>query len=119
VKDLIDEGRKLIEALRREQFPVTAAFWVKLPDSERHRLVIASPVPKELGRLAAYRRLHAIIKSVPLSLLSFEDISVLGPKDSDFEALLSTAVGPVALAMRREGSEFRDVELEDAYVYYV
>jgi hypothetical protein len=118
VKDLIEDGRNLIAVLQREQFPVTAAFWVKIPDSERHRLVIASPVVKELGQLAAYRRLQTILESLTLEQLSFEDISVLGPNDANFKALLTTALGP-GFERGPSGGKFRDAAFEDAYIYYL
>jgi hypothetical protein len=118
VKDLIDDGRNLIEALQREHFSVTAALWVKRPDSERYRLVVASPVVKELGQLAVYRRLQTILKSVPLEQLSFEDISVLGPNDANFKALLTTALGP-GFERGPSGGKFRDAAFEDAYIYYL
>jgi hypothetical protein len=118
VKDLIEDGRVLLKALQREKFPVSAAFWVKIPDSERHRLVIASTVAKESGHLEAYRRLQTILKSVPLEQLSFEDISVLGPNEADYKALRTTAAGP-GLEMGPSGGKLRDAAFEDAYIYYL
>jgi hypothetical protein len=74
VKELIEDGRNLLSALQRNGFPVSAAFWVKLPDSDWHRLVIASPLAERLGQIAAYKQLQSILRNLPVLQLDFTDI---------------------------------------------
>ena len=102
VKDLIEDGRNLLSALRDDGFPVSAAFWVKLPESDRLRLVIASPLAEGGGQIAAYRRLQGVLGRIPLSQLKLFDISVFGSNDSDYKDLVA---------------KNRNIAFEDSYVY--
>src|SRR5258708_1371729 len=56
VNELISEGKQLLEALRRNRFSFTAAFWYYFPDALEWRLVIVSPTVDRSGPLAAYQR---------------------------------------------------------------
>jgi hypothetical protein len=82
VKELIADGRNLLLALQQNGFPVDFAFWVKLPDSEWHRLVIASPLAEKYGQIVAYKQLQTILRNLPMLQLDLSDVSVLGPLTS-------------------------------------
>jgi hypothetical protein len=60
----INEGRRLIRALCESRFDVVAAFWLFSSDSDRWRLLIASPIRDREGGVQAYSRLGSVYDSI-------------------------------------------------------
>ena len=58
VSELIDEGQRLLEALRRQRFPVVAALWSYIPESLEWRLILVTPTVEHTGPMAAYTRVQ-------------------------------------------------------------
>ena len=46
----VDEGRKFLDLLKREKFPVSAALWQSNESGDRWDLAIVTPVAREQGR---------------------------------------------------------------------
>ena len=110
---------KLLEALEKERFPMTAAFWQYLPDAETWRLVIATPLVDEIGSIAAYTRLQMALNQLPEEIsegFSVANITLLGP-DSEQLMKLRKRYGAVTW----ERSHIRRISLspEEAYIYFL
>lgn len=112
VRDQIEEGRALIDALHRAKFPVSAAFWERLPDTGYWQLVIASTLVGEHGPIEAYRRLKNVWDSLDLKTLSDTDITLLSP--TDFSYIRYHMYLPY-----RRGTIPRDVAVDNGYIYFI
>jgi hypothetical protein len=116
VKELIEEGRRLVDALEKKRgFGLAAALWLYLPDVERWRLVIASEIVERKGSINAYANVQRELSRLRLRLLSLNDISVTGPGGPEFRDV-KDAVGSAVTARAGRGGT-RDVIHEDAYIY--
>jgi hypothetical protein len=116
----IEEGRKLIDRLIGEGFPVTAAAWVKESESGRWYLYLATPlVPPQGGTREAYRRLNAVRRQMPPPFW-------IGP----FQVKVVGSGSPLAEAVQElhrrypgnrlipfEGPQLGGLSIEGAYVY--
>ena len=69
VEELKADGRLLVEALKRNRFPVTAAAWYDFPEAQ-WRLVVVSPAVDLMGPMAAYSRVQRALQSVEPSELT-------------------------------------------------
>lgn len=122
VGELIDDGKALLAELDRTGFPVSAAFWVDLPDSEYWRLVLASHLVDIYGPMDAYKKVQRALVSMKLgatrpSGLSLDDISVFSPNDQDYLALRQVAAGPGRLGMGPAHGRAPRKVFEDAHIY--
>ena len=116
VADYIDHGRAVLEALRRDKFPVTEAFWYDIPEAGEWRLIIASPMAHIVGPNQAYTILDEALKKIR-SPLSLRDISVLSPSDSQFQSLREEALGPGKPGTGPATGYSRGITFPDAYLY--
>jgi hypothetical protein len=110
VNELIDEGRTLIEKLEEERFPMKAAFWFQIDESE-WRLIIASPVVDRDGPRGAYERLLKVFQRVPVRQLTFFNITMLSPRDEHYKEMRRSALGA-----NRNG-HIENTAFYKAYVY--
>ena len=119
VKEIIDEGSRLLELLKRNNFHLNAALWHFVPDSNQQWvLVIVSPVVDQIGPLAAYGRLQRLLGMLrPASRLSLSDISLISPLSQEYQNLRSLVSGAGRLGIGAAAGPIRDVTFEDAYVY--
>jgi hypothetical protein len=117
VKELIDEGARVLHELDRRGYPVQGAFWLYLPESEYWRLVLASPLVDQQGPIPAYRDLREALRATKPSTLTLEDISVLSPDGQDYQALLGSAVGVGGLGFEAARGRVSPVVFQDAYIY--
>ena len=119
VKEVIEDGGRLLERLKRDRFPLTAALWHLVPDSNQQWiLVIVSPAVDQVGPLAAYSRLQRLLRALkPPSRLSLSDISLISPLSQEFQTLRSPVAGAGRFAVGAATGPIRDVTFEDAYVY--
>ena len=117
VRDYRDAGWDLLEQLASARFPVTAAFWQYLPESETWRLFLATPLVDEVGSIVAYTRLQTLLNQIPTQaadLFSVMNISLISPH-SDQIAELRKRYGPI----EKDRSRVRRISLspDEAYVY--
>lgn len=85
VKEQIDEGKALLEAMTQHDFPWVKAFWHFGDD--RSRLIISSAVVDRFGTLASYGKLRKIYEKLGPQNLSLMSITLLGKRDDEVEAL--------------------------------
>lgn len=120
VRELIEDGKALLDELDRAGFPVLSAFWVDLREdpmeSHHWRLVLSSPDVDAHGPMAAYRAVQRVLGRMKTSALSFDDISVLSPNDQNYQNLRELAAGPGRLGMELHGS-LGSVIFEDSIIY--
>jgi hypothetical protein len=116
VAEYIDQGRTVLEGLRRDKFPITEAFWYDIPEAGEWRLIIASPMAHTVGPIQAYTILDRVLKRIR-SPLSLSDISVLSPQSSQFQSLREEALGPGRPGMGPAPAYARGVPFRDAYLY--
>ncbi|HYM07624.1 MAG TPA: hypothetical protein VEU11_13780 [Terriglobales bacterium] len=123
VEPEISDGRRLVDELRRQDFPITAAFWFYFEEAERWRLVIISPDVQTRGPRDAYRKLVYALAALHQSgnpvHLTTERIHLLGE-----ESLIFKQVKDEVYRNGRTGFVFtqgpvENFELTDAYVYMI
>jgi hypothetical protein len=114
----IDEGAKLLAALRTRGFDVIVACWMKGDEEEFWYLYIASSRAEGFGLTDAYRELHTVIRSTPDLAIDPFVVRMIGPTNPLVAAIndlrrrlpapLSTRIGPTQFAGRA---------IEGAYIY--
>jgi hypothetical protein len=117
VKELIEDGKELLQELDRRHFPISAAFWYDSPDRDAWNLYIVSEAAHEPGPLEAYMRIQQAIAELKLRSLSVDDIVVLSPQRSAFRDLRRTIEGVSQMSASGERVKLEGVPLQDAYVY--
>lgn len=119
----LNEGKKLLEALDRPKpngtsFRVKAAFWLYRPESMGWRLILATPLVDEKGRLATYAHLRKILDSIQPMNLSTHNISVVSPRDPLVKAFRGALrIAPDSEDVRFSGAMVGGTYVEDAYLY--
>ena len=85
---VIDEGRRLIQALQASQFEFDAAFWLFGEESERWKMIIATPLYDREGPIKAYSRFTPIcdVMDPPLRI-DTTDVALEGRGDRLVKAL--------------------------------
>jgi hypothetical protein len=114
VDEQINAGRAIMDALRRDQFPISTAFWYRIPESGYWRLVIGSKLIDRIGPLEGYRRLRGILDRLGLWNTLSGSISLLSPSDPTFRSLHEYAQGPGQFGIGP--SELHNM-FQDAYIY--
>jgi hypothetical protein len=118
VTDLIVEGARLFEALKRNHFPLVAAFWSYFAESVEWRLVIASPLMNHMSPLEVYTRVQRILNSINLSHLTVSDIALISNESQDYRNWREAFPSPVPYTASTAASYPRMI-FEDTYIYYV
>lgn len=116
VKDQIEGGLAVLEALRVEGFPVRGAFWCRLPDRDYWKMVISSDFVSQFGPLSAYQKVRVILERQPVAGVSPSDIQLYSPNDPGYLRLREYALGPGQFGI---GPSERHNMFQDAYVYSV
>ncbi len=98
VRELFDDGQKLLERLTQEGFEVTAGFWLRPVEDGGWLFYIASPTVERDGLSPAYQRLHTIIRGMPqpfwIDPLEVKLIGETNPITKDVLAIHSRAASP-------------------------
>lgn len=89
VKDQIDDGKRLIEALEAAGCEVRIAFWAKPTDSESWYFHLALPLVDEKGSTQGYRIVNEILRNAPDIEIDPFEVKVLGLDDSLTQAALA------------------------------
>ncbi len=118
VKEWIEAGKRLTEALDKAKLQVVASLWFYDPDSDGWRLIIASPLVDQEGPLEAYRAIQKVLGALDQKDLSLSDISVVSP-NHDLVKLLRNAIhtGKDISEIRFARNRINDQFIEDSYIY--
>jgi hypothetical protein len=106
VDHLIFDGETLLGELDRLNFPVEAMFWLDLPNRDYWRLIIASPVVAAQGEMVSYMQLDQILRTLDLSGLAMEDISLLDPDSWQFKSFRSEAAASGRIATEKSWERY-------------
>jgi hypothetical protein len=117
VKELIEDGERLLQELDRRHFPITAAFWYDSPERLAWNLYIVSEVAHQPGPLEAYMQIQQAMAALNGLSLSSDDIVVLSPERTQFRNLRKTIEGVSQMSVTGERVSLERVPLQDAYVY--
>ena len=118
VSELVDEGQRLLQALKRNRFPIASALWHYIPDSSEWRLVIASSAVEQNGPMAAYGRVQRALGLISALRLALSDIALVSPNSEDYQALLQMVGAPGRFAGTVPVTPaVRNIVFEDDYVY--
>ena len=119
VRELIEDGQRLLVELKQNKFPVTAAFWVDMPELDYWRLVIATAVVDRQGPDVAYRALRDALNAIQPQDLALDDIYAVSPKGDDYRGYLSVLRSGGRLGAGKASGKLPRVVFEDSYVYQV
>lgn len=117
----IKDGERLIRALDEADFQVHSALWFYLPESDKWRFIIASPLIDKEGPIKAYTCLRQKLANLSPSIgTSLKDISIVSPND-DLIKLLKVAIstGPGISGIRFTRNVINNVFIEDVYIYRI
>lgn len=115
VRQLIEDGARLLEQLDKNRFPIRAAAWFYDPEKMSWKLVIVTSVAGNPGPLEAYMQIQLAMNGQGLSL-SLDDIIVMSPSSRKFEEFKRTMEGVARGALLNRVSP-EGVVFDDAYVY--
>lgn len=119
VDDYINEGKRLIEELDGEQFPIKSALWFYYADSGFWKLLIASPKLEEDGPIKVYKYIQRIIGKMNVKHITLNDISVITSSHNLIQ-LLSSAIstgGKSVSGIRFTANTINNTYIEDAFIY--
>jgi|HubBroStandDraft_6_1064221.scaffolds.fasta_scaffold884424_2 hypothetical protein len=120
VKEQIDAGSAILEALRNRDIQIDGAFWLRMPESGHWRLIVSSRLVAEKGPLYGYQRLRQVQAEQAIQAVPFDDISFLSPTDPEYLRLREYAVGPNRFGVGpASGHMLHNLAFEDAYVYFL
>ena len=114
----IEEGAKLIAALRNRGFDVIVACWMKGDEEELWYLYIASSRAEGFGLNDAYLDLHTVIRSTPDLAIDPFKVRMIGPSNplvAPINALRRRMPAPISTRLGL--TQFAGRAIEGAYVY--
>lgn len=132
VADQADSGKRLIDLLGLEAFPISTAFWAKPTDDGKWFLYLASSVVDELGHRAAYRTVHRVIRGTPDLWIDPFEVRVIGANNSLAVAAIEATKPKIPTSTfavknpnpkpypgmtRFEGSTLGGVSIDGAFIY--
>jgi hypothetical protein len=115
----IEKGARFLEALDAAGVPVDAALWFYFPESEKWRLVVATPIKENEGPRAAYRTFREAREAAdpPIEFGSGE-VRAASRDDPIIKALWGFGVPPSQLVGKRFGGPYiNGVDFQGAYLY--
>lgn len=119
VNEFIEETIDLLTELDNSNFPVEAALWYYLTDSEEWQFLIATNLVDQVGKKATYQKLFDIInKKDVLKNTPLRKITVISPQDPLISILrLAIVTGPKLSKIRFQNNFINNVFIEDALIY--
>jgi len=116
VKEMIEDGIKLLKALDDRGVHVRAAAWFDDPEKMAWKLVIVTSVASSPGPLDAYLQIQQAMSGLGLKI-ALDDITVMSPSSRKFEEFKRTIEGVAKEALLRPKQPSESVVFDDAYIY--
>jgi len=116
VKEMIEDGIKLLKALDDRGVHVRAAAWFDDPEKMAWKLVIVTSVASSPGPLDAYLQIQQAMSGLDLKI-ALDDITVMSPTSRKFEEFKRTMEGVTKGALLHPKRPSEGVVFDDAYVY--
>ena len=116
--EMVNDGRRLIDALTNSGIGVSSAFWTKAGDDEQWYLYIASPLVDAAGVTEAYRRLHPIFWELRDQQFSIDPfaIKLISPQSALAQAAAKLSDNYQGIT-RSGGTQLGGVSVEGAVIY--
>lgn len=119
VEEKRKEGEQLLRALDAAGFPVSAAFWYRMQETNDWRLIIASPTVRDQGPDFAYQNIQRALSQLSNPTVQLTDIWVV--KDTEPLAQLIKSdkrTGPREISnLRYYNTSVSGAYIDAAYVY--
>lgn len=115
--EMIQAGEELLRELDRHKFPAKTALWLYKEESDRWRLVIATPHLRSMGPLKNYKSVQKVMSKIETPL-TLRYVALVDTKDRLIKGLATrrrASVSGVRLSHAYVGGRF----IEDAYIYRV
>jgi hypothetical protein len=116
VKQMIEDGAKLLKKLDDLNIDVRAAAWFDDPEKMAWKLVIVSSAANNPGPLEAYMQIQRAMNGLGLNI-ALDDVVVMSPNSRKFEDFRRTLEGVAKGAFLNPKGSSEGVALDDAYVY--
>lgn len=114
---MIEAGASVVQNLNG-QFLVDAAVWLYLSDTNRWRLLLATPEVHTEGPLKAYKRLLRAFGNAAMHGLTIEDVSVIDSRDPLIRLLRGAMkTDRSGRGIRFSRSTIKGQFIDDAYIY--
>lgn len=111
----IDIGQRIVEILRNSDFRMEAAFWMF--DDGEWRLLIATPIVHEQGRIPAYDLFRSLVANVADTAAIGERVDLVSPSEGPI-TLFELAGHPVPLNRLIQEESIDGTWIEGAYIYF-
>jgi hypothetical protein len=120
VKEQIEDGKRFLQRLTEEGFPITAAAWIKASERPRWYLYIATPlVTEDTDKRQVYRRINTVFDQMPQPFwMEMFQTMAIAPSSPVAQAVAGpyqryAGRGP----LRYNGELLGDLSVEEAYIY--
>jgi hypothetical protein len=116
VKQMIEDGARLIKKLDAVDIDVQAAAWFDDPEKMAWKLVIVTSVASNPGPLEAYMRIQQAMNGLNFNI-ALDDIVVMSPNSRKFENFKRMMEGVAKGELLHPKGSSEGVAFDDAYVY--
>ncbi len=120
--NMVMDGEQLVKKLLDTDLNIRAAFWLYLKESDKWRLMIATPKVGADGPISVYKKLQSILKEFDKETLNFtlSDLSVVKP-NNEVVQLLKGVFGPTdgVKQIRFSKNAINTHYIEDSLLYYL
>ena len=113
--ELIDDGKKYLDHLRRVGVDVRVAFWALTTEEETWYLYIASRLVDDDGLAAAYRKIYPELARSQVEWVARSDIKLISSQSPIADE--AVAFQDARLATKFGGRKLGNLIVEDAYIY--
>lgn len=118
VEQMVDDGRRLLNDLHRDHFPVAVAFWAKSALDDKWRLYVASKLVDEAGLGDASRKARAAQDGMPRRWTYSLDVRFLGAETPAARAALAIRDRqPGGICTPYRGYLLGDLAVDGAIIY--
>jgi hypothetical protein len=118
VDNQIADGQSLIEQLIKDNFRVSAAFWVKSTEEGSWQLYIASPDVDSTKPNEAYQKVYYSLDSISDSTISTVDINLLNSENPAAKAaVVQRNRARAKKGLKYYGKRLGNLAVKDAYIY--
>src|SRR5262245_10893779 len=80
VENRLDSGWTLLDRLRKDEFVVRAACWIKPLAEDRWSLYVATPIMDKKGILPAYGQVLQVLRASSEDWITSSDVILVGEK---------------------------------------
>jgi hypothetical protein len=116
----IQDGKRLIQLLKEDKFPISGAFWKLKTETNEWKLFIITKLVEEKGPTKTYTRIDNILEAHKDEIdIYLDEITVIKPKDKlskIYRGIIKTSPKPLK-DIRVSGGAFDSIYFEDLYIY--